>query len=216
MKSEKHTTHLTKGVREVLATCGARAAGSVMAWKRIASTVDRGRCGVHATSAGLVRGVFDRGLCVARLICLSRRIFVVDLMNFSFWTDAGSEPYTVAYNGVRYTGYWSLCAAVNRALDEGIDMCSAAVLRRLDTDTARRIFRSETPTPISFFEERIEHLQRAGATLETHFKGDFAVLVSESGHSASRLVATVAEHFPTFRDYDTDHQCKFERERRSE
>lgn len=50
------------------------------------------------------------------------RIFLVDLLNFSFWSDldiadratAHPDRYAVEYKGVTYTGYWSLCAAINR------------------------------------------------------------------------------------------------------
>jgi hypothetical protein len=50
------------------------------------------------------------------------RIFLIDLLNFSFWSDLDvsdkSTPhpdrYAVNYGGQSYTGYWSLCAAVNR------------------------------------------------------------------------------------------------------
>lgn len=38
-------------------------------------------------------------------------------MNFSFWSEDSDNKYTVTYKGKAYTGYWSLCAAVNRALD---------------------------------------------------------------------------------------------------
>lgn len=47
-------------------------------------------------------------------------IFTMDLLNFSFWSDAeGDERYAVEYKGKLYTGYWSLVAALQRALDEG-------------------------------------------------------------------------------------------------
>lgn len=66
-------------------------------------------------------------------------IFMVDTLNFSFWSDhelatttqldeSGSsvktsppivEKYTVVYNHVPYSGYLGFCAAVNRALDVG-------------------------------------------------------------------------------------------------
>ncbi len=45
------------------------------------------------------------------------RIFVVDLLNFSFWSDDESRRYAVTYRGKAWTGYWSLCAAINRAID---------------------------------------------------------------------------------------------------
>ena len=47
-------------------------------------------------------------------------IFTMDLLNFSFWSELDSEHrYTVEYRGRRWTGYWSMVAALRRALDEG-------------------------------------------------------------------------------------------------
>ena len=60
-------------------------------------------------------------------------IFLVDTLNFSFWSDnelmqiptpipasfkmPPIEKYTVIYNQIPYTGYWAMCAAINRAID---------------------------------------------------------------------------------------------------
>jgi len=54
------------------------------------------------------------------------RVFVIDLLNFSFWSEeADDKPrYCVSYAGHEWTGYWSLCAAFNRALDVGpVSVC---------------------------------------------------------------------------------------------
>jgi hypothetical protein len=49
-----------------------------------------------------------------------RFIFLVDLLNFSFWSEKSeSERFQVEWQGKRWTGYWSLCAAVWRAKEEG-------------------------------------------------------------------------------------------------
>ena len=46
-------------------------------------------------------------------------IFTMDLLNFCFWADEGQEPFRVNYLGTAWTGYWSLVAALRRAIDEG-------------------------------------------------------------------------------------------------
>lgn len=47
-------------------------------------------------------------------------IFTMDLLNFSFWSEKSEEDrYSVTYKDKRWTGYWSLVAALHRALDEG-------------------------------------------------------------------------------------------------
>lgn len=47
-------------------------------------------------------------------------IFTMDLLNFSFWSALpDDERFAVEYRGRRWTGYWSLVAALQRALDQG-------------------------------------------------------------------------------------------------
>ena len=52
-------------------------------------------------------------------------IFLMDLLNFSFWSDGPDpdEAFAVEYRGRRWTGYWSLVASLQRALDEGRTSC---------------------------------------------------------------------------------------------
>lgn len=48
-------------------------------------------------------------------------IFTMDLLNFSFWSELSDEKrFAVWYREKRWTGYWSLVAALQRALDEGL------------------------------------------------------------------------------------------------
>lgn len=52
-------------------------------------------------------------------------IFTMDLLNFSFWSEKSDEErFTVDYKGRKWTGYWSLVASLQRALDEGIPITS--------------------------------------------------------------------------------------------
>lgn len=47
-------------------------------------------------------------------------IFTMNLLNFSFWSELPPEErFAVEYKGKNWTGYWSLIAAFQRALDEG-------------------------------------------------------------------------------------------------
>ncbi len=60
--------------------------------------------------------VFDLGDDAA----LVAFVFTMDLLNFSFWSEKPeAERFAVEYRGKRWTGYWSLVAALRRALDEG-------------------------------------------------------------------------------------------------
>lgn len=59
-------------------------------------------------------------------------IFTMDLLNFSFWSETAEEQrFAVEYRGKRWTGYWSLVACLQRAVDEGTHLTpmSACSLR---------------------------------------------------------------------------------------
>ncbi|KHO01853.1 uncharacterized protein MAM_00854 [Metarhizium album ARSEF 1941] len=59
-------------------------------------------------------------------------IFTMDLLNFSFWSELpDDERFAIEYRGRRWTGYWSLVAALQRALDETAADGSAAQLVNL-------------------------------------------------------------------------------------
>lgn len=47
-------------------------------------------------------------------------IFTMDLLNFCFWTnDEQGDSFAVDFHGIKWTGYWSLVAALQRAIEEG-------------------------------------------------------------------------------------------------
>ena len=59
-------------------------------------------------------------------------IFATDLLNFSFWSELPNDQrFAVSYRGRTWTGYWSLVASLQRALDEGGSRasCLSAVRR---------------------------------------------------------------------------------------
>ena len=102
-------------------------------------------------------------------------IFLVDLLNFSFWSSRG-RVYTVTYKNVSYQGYWTLCACMNRgiylkihrlALDEGLPITSPAFYSKITLAQAGRIFRPDDTgmNPIPLLEERIRVMQKAGSIL---------------------------------------------------
>ncbi|XP_042552160.1 queuosine salvage protein isoform X2 [Dipodomys spectabilis] len=66
-------------------------------------------------------------------------VFVVDTLNFSFWAEQEEHKCLVRYGGKTYSGYWSLCAAVYRALDEGIPITSASYYATVTLDQGKRI-----------------------------------------------------------------------------
>jgi|UniRef100_A0A250YFW3 hypothetical protein len=127
-------------------------------------------------------------------------VFVVDTLNFSFWSERAGHQCVVRYRGKPYTGYWSLCAAVNRALDQGIPITSASYYARVTLDQVRHIFRSDTDVSMPLIEERHRVLNETGKILLEKFGGSFLNCVRKSEKSAQKLMHLVVESFPSFRD----------------
>jgi Potential Queuosine, Q, salvage protein family len=115
-------------------------------------------------------------------------IFTIDLLNFSFWSEKDDEErFAIDYKGKRWTGYWSLVAALQRALDEGqchpsfpfmqilmsllsadIPITSSDFWQNEDECTEellRHVFRSSTEEEIPMFLERLACLREAGQVL---------------------------------------------------
>ncbi|KAL1971353.1 hypothetical protein VTN77DRAFT_305 [Rasamsonia byssochlamydoides] len=132
-------------------------------------------------------------------------IFTMDLLNFSFWSDESDESkrFAVEYRGKRWTGYWSLVAALQRALDEEIPITTPDFWLNEDEctdDLLRHVFRSATDEQIPLFEERVRCLREAGKVLDEKFDGSFINCIYDANQSAAALVNLLAENFPCFRD----------------
>ncbi|KAI9721990.1 MAG: hypothetical protein M1812_001949 [Candelaria pacifica] len=131
-------------------------------------------------------------------------IFTMDLLNFSFWSDKGAmDRFCVLYKGIRWTGYWSLVAALQRALDEGIPITSSDFWQNETECTEgvlRKVFRSATGEGIPLFAERLACLREAGQVLYEKFDCSFLNCLTDADGSAAALVNLLAENFPCFRD----------------
>ncbi|GJJ69950.1 hypothetical protein EMPS_02299 [Entomortierella parvispora] len=141
-------------------------------------------------------------------------IFLVDLLNFSFWSDIDigdtgvphPDRYRVTFHGVGYTGYWSMVAAVNRALEEGIPITTPSFFaseEKLPDKEIERIFRSDTKEQVPLLQERIRVIREAGRVLLEKFDGRFTNCIAQANGSALKLVELVTSNFSSFRDEAT-------------
>ncbi|KAI1285565.1 hypothetical protein HDE_11950 [Halotydeus destructor] len=129
-------------------------------------------------------------------------IFLVDSLNFSFWTDDDrSAKYSVTCKSKSYTGYWALCAAVNRAIDEGYPVTSADFYANVTESTASHIFRADNAdVQIPLLKQRVQVMQESGNNLIQHFNGSFVNCIKQAGHSAQKLLHLIVQNFPSYRD----------------
>ncbi|KAL4780989.1 hypothetical protein BJX76DRAFT_336528 [Aspergillus varians] len=131
-------------------------------------------------------------------------IFTMDLLNFSFWSAESEERrFSIEYRGKRWTGYWSLVAALQRALDENIEITNPEFWSNEEECTEellKHVFRSATDEEMPLLKERLECLREAGRVLCSDFEGSFINCIYSANHSAAALVNLLAESFSCFRD----------------
>jgi len=127
-------------------------------------------------------------------------IVVVDTLNFCFWTDEDVEPWTVRFEGKDYTGYWALCASINRALKEGIPFTAPSYYADVTTKELQHIFRSETPTEMPLLQERTKNLNEVGKILVKDYKNSFINFLSQCDQSAQKLLELITSTFKCFQD----------------
>ena len=97
-------------------------------------------------------------------------IFLMDLLNFSFWSSSLvlDDAYAVEYRGKAWGGYWSLVAAIQRALEDNIPITTPSFWNdelAFSDDMLRNVFRSSTSEQMPMLEERIQCLREAGKVL---------------------------------------------------
>jgi hypothetical protein len=96
-------------------------------------------------------------------------VFTMDLLNFSFWSaETEDKRFAIEYRGKKWTGYWSLVAALQRALDEDIPITSPEFWIdevECTDELIKHVFRSATDEEMPLLHERFECLREAGRVL---------------------------------------------------
>ncbi|KAF4820610.1 Queuosine salvage protein [Colletotrichum siamense] len=131
-------------------------------------------------------------------------IFTMDLLNFCFWSEKPEdERFAVEYRGKTWTGYWSMVASLQRALEEGIPITSSDFWQsegECNMELMRHVFRSKTEEEMPLLEERLACLREAGTVLYERYNCSVTKLIEAANGSAARLVNLLARDFDCFRD----------------
>lgn len=135
----------------------------------------------------------------------ARFIFTMDLLNFCFWSEShdSEKGFTIEWQDKKWTGYNALVAALQRALDEGLDITTPDFWQNeedCNLDTLKHVFRSETEEGIPMLEQRLQCLREAGTILYEKYDCDIIKLIKGADKSAAKLVNNLAHRLPCFRD----------------
>ncbi|KIM54488.1 hypothetical protein SCLCIDRAFT_1221986 [Scleroderma citrinum Foug A] len=148
-------------------------------------------------------------------------IFLISALNFSFWSE---KEGTIERYGVEWrkgwdttlersvhTGYWSLVAALNRALEENIPITDPAFYSSeyiCPDSLISHVFRAapHSTEQIPLLKERIAIMREVGFILCTEFGGSYFGFLEafQKRHrgrgTAFDLAQMVTDAFPSFRD----------------
>ncbi|KAG5916868.1 hypothetical protein E4U61_003250 [Claviceps capensis] len=131
-------------------------------------------------------------------------IFTMDLLNFSFWSELPAEErFCIDFRGKKWTGYWSLVAAMQRALKEDIPITDPHYWQneeKCTMESLRHIFRSATDEEMPLLEERLACLRESGKVLQERYNSSITNVVDTANGSAAELVNLLARDFSCFRD----------------
>ena len=103
--------------------------------------------------------------------------------------------------GTMHTGYYSLCAAIRKAIENGLPLLDPAFCCKLTLADVQGIFKSATSTEIPLLEKRLEVFHEFGSVLSAKFDGSFATCVKKANKDAVALVKIITDNFPCFQDY---------------
>lgn len=124
-------------------------------------------------------------------------IFVIDTLNFCFWTPGDATKWKVD----EQTGYFALCAAINRAQKKGIDIINPEYYSKITVEELKQILRADDgTTEVPLITERVKCLHEVGSKLIQNYEGKFENVIKKSEGSAEKLLQLIVDEFPCFRD----------------
>ncbi|KAL5283359.1 C9orf64 family protein [Megaselia abdita] len=125
-------------------------------------------------------------------------IFLLDTLNFCFWTPGKTDT---KWKIDGHTGYFGLCAAITRAMRNGLDITNSEVYSKMTEDEIQAILKSDDGvTKCPLIKERFECLQQVGKKLISKYDGKFENCVKSSSNSAVKLLELIVTEFPCFAD----------------
>jgi hypothetical protein len=134
---------------------------------------------------------------------LANLVLVVDALNFCFWSIPTAEKprWRVTYNDTTYDGYCALAVALRRAVEQGYPLADAEFLSRLTEDTVAEILAGDPGCEgIPLLHARLQHLREVGMQLLARWDGEFLRAIDGAHGSAPKLIHSVLNAFPSFRD----------------
>jgi len=129
-------------------------------------------------------------------------VFIQDVVNFCFWPGKNQPKWEVEWpkGNVTPGGWYGLAACFKRALSENVPILDAEYLSKIELEDVKNIFRGKDNVEMPLLKERQENLREAGRVLQKKFNGQFIDLIALNNYDSAKIVNSILENFPSFRD----------------
>ena len=122
-------------------------------------------------------------------------VLVLDTLNYCFWPE---PRWVFDYEGESLNGYWALASSLKTAIRAGRPILAAGYLSKISPDELAELLGGQGR--LSLMEQRAAGLRELGRLALDRYDGDLAAIVESAGGDAGRLVETVRDCLPSFRD----------------
>ena len=122
-------------------------------------------------------------------------VLVLDTLNYCFWPE---PRWVFDYEGESLNGYWALASSLKTAIRAGRPILDAGYLCEICSDDLAELLGGRHR--LALMDQRAAGLRELGRLALDRFDGDLAAIVESAGGDAGRLVETVRDCLPSFRD----------------
>ena len=122
-------------------------------------------------------------------------ILVLDMLNYCFWPE---PRWVFDYEGESLNGYWALASSLKTAVLAGRPILNAGYLSEIASDDLAEILGGRHR--LALMDQRAAGLRGLGRLALDRYDGDLAGIVESAGGDAIRLVETVRDCLPSYRD----------------
>ena len=122
-------------------------------------------------------------------------VLVLDTLNYCFWPE---PRWVFDYEGEILNGYWALASSLKTAILAGRPILDVRYLSRITPDELAEILGGRRR--LALMEQRAAGLRELGRLALDRCDGDLAAIVESAGGDAIRLVETVRDCLPSYRD----------------
>lgn len=124
--------------------------------------------------------------------------FILDSINFSFWSERKEQKYRIHYQGKYVNGYNSLALSLKMAFSRHHPIEKNGYLLKMTKGEFLTLLGGKGK--LALLEKRLHILHQAALIIKNQFGGDVQNLFIEANNNALLLLDILISRFPSFRD----------------